>query len=315
MKRIFLIVLLLSSGIICSLAQSTFNGGWGVYKTGSLTRMYTYTYDIRDSVQLALTDSTQIFASPDSAVIMTINYSLHDKFFYKTTNYAGKNKLVYKSEHYKGNTMQSVDEWKYDLKNRPIYHSENSKVNGATYIKTYTYEPDNATGGQIITENAYYNGKVEFYTMDYYDRKNIRYKEIRLNDNKSATVHVETYQYDANGRLKLRQVYFPEFKVTKKFNMGNDQDYTKCFKQISVPDEVVNAANKELFLKRQLLKYKAILTDKDCKELEYILNSRGYKITVTKSKADNKKTVSFSIIDKQGAALPTLNRRYQSGSR
>lgn len=309
MKGISLIVFFVALSTFSS-AQSTFNGGWHIYKTGSLTRQYTYAYDfVKDSARLTLTDSVQLFASPDSSVTLTIDYPTREKNIYKTTNYIGKNKQVYKSEHYKGNAMQSVEEWRYDTKNRLIYQMENTKQNGRTYLKTYTYAPDKTTGGQIITENSYYNGKIEFYTLDYYDRKNRKYKEVRLNDNKSATVHVESYIYSEDGRLKQRQVYFPEFRVTKKFDEGNDGNYPKCYKVLPISYQAVNAANKTSFLKKELWVYKAALTDKDCKALEYTLSNKYYKIQITRSKADNKQVAVLTLFDAHSLDTPPVKKR------
>src|SRR5205814_1785822 len=137
---------------------------------------------------------------------------------HKTIHYFNNKKHIIKTEEYKGgDNLVLVNEWKYDEKDRKAFYSEDNKVNGKSYKKNYTYSTDKKSGETVVTESSYFNGRIEFYTKSYYDKKGMMYKEVRLNDNNKDVVHIESFTYGENGKVKERTVYFPEWRVTKKF--------------------------------------------------------------------------------------------------
>ena len=283
----------------CLQAQPTFKAGWNSYITRTITHEYTYDCSFKDSARLYITDSAITFAAPDSLVTMTVNYPLHEKAVYKTVYYFNPKKLLIRSEKYKGENLQKSNEWKYDVKNRPVYHYEDNKDNGNNYkqISEYNNEKD---GENVITESQYFNGKIEYYTKSYYDRKGVKYKEVRLNDNNKDIIHIESYTYGENGKVKERTVYFPEFKVTKKFDEKEGSELSKCFKTMpmGVTDKI-NPHTRITFIKKFLSKIQPILSDKDCQEYEYTFNNgSNCELIVRTTKVNNMKQVVYRYKEK-----------------
>jgi len=290
-KHIFTLILLLPCTTL--LAQATFKAGWNTYNTGTITHLYTYAYTYKDSIKLSLTDSAQIIISADSSVVITLTYPYHDKGIYKTINYFSPKKLLVKTEDYKDDNMLEIKEWKYDDKNRKDYSIDDNKANGNIYKKYYEYATDKKNGDQIITETAYFNGRVEFYTKTYIDKKNVKYKEVRLNDNNKDVVHIETFIYNADGKLTERSVFFPEWKVTKKFPEQVDDMKTKCLLvlPVGIPDKMTQAT-KIPYIKKVFLKNKLVLADKDCPHFEFTFrNFSNCDIVVATTKVNNGKKV------------------------
>lgn len=251
-------------------AQATFKAGWDTYKIGVLTHEYNYSFSTNDSIRLSLTDSSKIMSSPDSAVVLTMTYPARESNVYKTINYFNPKKQVLKTEEYRGDNLLVSREWKYDDKNRKNYYTEDNKVTGKNYRKNYDYATDKKTGDLIVTESSYYNGKIEFYTKTYYDKKMVKYKEVRLNDNNKDIIHIESYTYGDNGQITERSVYFPEFKVTKKFPETPSDDGPKCAKTMTLnATEKIYLPGKAIYLKNFLNKIRPMLTDPECARYQY----------------------------------------------
>ncbi len=269
MNRIipFLILLVGHTGLR---AQSSFKAGWNTYQTGTLIHEYNYNYSNNDTTKLALTDSVKILISPDSLVTLTATFPARDRSVYKKIHYFNEKKQITRTEEYKDDNLQISKEWRYDDKNRKNYHIEENKVNGNTFRKTYDYSSDKKTGDIVVTETSQFNGRVEFYTKSYYDKKSVKYKEVRLNDNNKDVVHIETFYYGENGKLKERSVYFPEWKVTKKFEEKDGNIPLACCKCLPVGTaEKITIAGRLSFIRRLLIRNMAFLTNPDCAQFEY----------------------------------------------
>ncbi len=299
MKKIIVFLALLIPGI-CLYAQPTFKAGWNNYQTGTIVREYTYSYTYADSFRLYLTDSADIFITPDSMVTEAVCHHVKDNAVYKTVNYFNAKKQVAKTEEYKDDNLQQTYEWKYDDKGRKIYYLEDNKLNGNSYKKNYDYAADKKTGEGVVTESSYFNGKIEFYTKSYYDKNFIKTKEVRLNDNNKDIIHVETYVYGDNGKVKERSVYFPEFKVTKKFEEPGGLLLPKCFQVLPMGvKERINLHTRVSFMKKFMASKASLIFDKDCSEFEYKFISGNYcEITVASTKMNNAKKVTFRYKEK-----------------
>jgi hypothetical protein len=259
-----------------------------------ITHEYNYGYSLNDSFRLYLSDSTQVLASTDSAVVVAVNFIIRENTYNKTINYFNTKKQVTKTEEYKGENLLAVKEWKYDDKNRKTYYFEDNKVNGKNYKKNYDYSTDKKTGDLIVTESSYYNGKIEFYTKSYYDKKLVKYKEVRLNDNNKDVIHIESYTYGDNGKVKERSVYFPEFKVTKKFEEKGADDAPKCSKVLPLsPSEKIYPPGKAIYLKNFLKKIQAMISDPECSQFEYKYCNQINDIIVCTTKVPNGRAVIF----------------------
>ena len=287
----FLLLLLLAT---CAHAQSTFKAGWNNYQTGMIIHEYSYNYTFTDSVHLFLTDSTLVYATADSMVTEAICTHAHDNAIYKTVRFFSAKKQPLKTEEYKDDLLQMVNEWKYDDAGRKTYQLEDNKLNNNVYKKNYDYTTDKKTGETIVTETAYYNGKIEFYTKSYYDREHQKVKEVRLNDNNKDIIHIESYTYGENGKVKERSVYLPEFKVTKKFEEHEGTLLPKCFKTMQMGTaEKIQLHTRVSFIKRFMTRMQPTF-DRDCDEFEFkYTNLVNCEIVVASTKVNNNKKLIF----------------------
>jgi len=275
-------------------AQPTFKAGWNTYTTGIITHEYTYSFTPNDSFRLYPTDSAIIYSATDSAAVVMVSYPFREKTYNKTINYFNAKKQVVKTEEYKGDNLLMVKEWRYDDKNRKNYYFEDNKTSGKNYKKNYEYATDKKTGDLIITESAYYNGKIEFYTKSYYDKKNVKYKEVRLNDNNKDVIHIESYTYGENGKVKERSVFFPEFRVTKKFQESGADDAPKCTKVTPLGTaERIYPPGKAIYLRNFLNKIQSMLSDPECSQFYYKYSNQVYDIVVCTTKVPNSRQVVF----------------------
>ena len=291
-KIIFILVLFISTVDVWG--QGTFKAGWDTYKTSMIIHEYTYNYSSNDSIKLYLADSTQILTAPDSAVVLIVNFPLREKTFNKTINYFNAKKQIIKTEEYKGDNLLILREWKYDEKNRKNYYYEDNKISGKNYKKNYDYSTDKKSGDLIVTESSYYNGKIEFYTKSYYDKKMVKYKEVRLNDNNKDVIHIESYIYGDNGKVIERSVYFPEFKVTKKFTESGADEAPKCSRVMPLnPSEKIFLPGKAIYLKNFLNKIQSILSDPECAHFEYKYTNLVNDIVVCTTKVNYGRQVIF----------------------
>jgi hypothetical protein len=299
MNRIIfsLLVLMCGSG---AWAQATFKAGWGTYQTGTLTREYTYYLTNNDTAKLNLVDSLVIFTAPDSLVTLTVHIPFREKCAYKTVNYFNPKKQILKTEEYKNDELLASNQWEYDEKNRRKVHYEDNKASGNNFRKTYEYATDKKNGDFIVSENSYLNGRIEFYTRTYYDKNNVKYKEIRLNDNNKDVVHIENFYYGENGKLIERSVYFPEWKVTKKFSEREGTQLPKCFKCMPVGTaEKISLQYRVPFIKHLLGRYQQLLYDKECDQFEYIFkNFTNCEIIISSCNLANTKKVTFRYKEK-----------------
>jgi hypothetical protein len=273
-------------------AQTTFKCGWVSYKASMVIHEYTYSYTIGDSIRLFLADSTKTFVAPDSAATLNVDYPFKDNTTYKIANTYSPKKKVIKSDELKNDQVQISREYKYDDKNRKISEIEDNKVTGNIYKKTFSYSNEK-NGDLVVKEAAYFNNRVEFYTKAYYNSSNVKYKEIRLNDDDKEVVHVENFIYNDAGRLKERTVYFTQFKVTKTFPEGGD-DPANCFATQTVNiTEKPTLGTKITFLKKLIAKNKPTLLDPGCHEFEYKFRNSDCEVVIATTKTNNIKKVIF----------------------
>lgn len=292
MKKLAVAICLVVAGFGAR-AQATFKCGWTTYKTAMIVHEYTYSYVFADSFKLYLADSAKTFVAADSAATLTISTPYRDNSKCKIANYYDAKKKIVKTEEYKDDLVQDIKEFKYDEKNRKTFQSEENRLTNSNYKKTYSFATEK-NGDFVISEISSYNGRVEFYTKTYYDKNSVKYKEVRLNDNNKDVVHVENFYYNAAGRLKERSVYFPEFKVTKKFPEAGGDMPAKCFKAQALNiQEKATLSTKVGFLKRVLNKNMALITDRDCNEFEYRFLAPDCEVIISTTKVNNVKQVIF----------------------
>ncbi len=292
-----LIAILLCAAV--STAQPTFKTIWKTYSTGWVVHEYTYNLVQTDSARLYLADSATIYVSTDSLVSMKVSWRNNDQSEYKTVNYLSAKKQLLKTEEYKDETLLESNEWRYDEKNRKQQHYKDSKVTGASYRKQYEYISEK-NGDAVILESSYYNNTIEFYTKYFYDKDRQLYKEVRLNDNNKDIIHVETYTYGENGKVKERSVFFPEFKVTKKFAESAGNVPAKCFgfKPAGIADKP-NNNTRIAYMKRLIAKNQALISDPVCTEFEFTFNNTpNCSVTIASSKVNKGKTVKYRLKEK-----------------
>ena len=289
----FIVTLLFIVFVSGAVAQPTFKCGWTSYKTSMIVHEFTYSYLFKDSIKFFLADSTCTFIAPDSQAMLKVDYPFHDNVTYKTASYYNEKKKLIKCENYKDNLVQVLKEFKYDDKGRKIVETEDNKINIKVYKKTFEYVTEK-NNEQVIKEISYYNGALEFYTRTYFNKENVKYKEIRLNDNNKDIVHEEKFFYNAAGRLKERSVFFPEWKVTKNFPEIGADDPAKCFKseQLNIPDKP-SVSSKITFLRKLLTKNRALLLDADCHDFSYRFYGSDCEVIISTTKTNNIKQVVF----------------------
>ena len=299
MKATFFIWVLLACACCCT-AQVTFKSGWDTYKTSLLTHEYTYSINTADSTKTIMTDSVNLYASADSLVIMTVHAPFNDRSVYKTTVFLNAKKQLIKKEEYKNEGLQQIDEYRYDNKERKLCMVDDNKQSGNNFKKLYDYTNDKKSGETVITETSYFNGRIEFYTKTYLDKKNVKLKEVRLNDNNKDVLHIETYVYGENGKVKERTVYFPEWKKTTRFEEKEGSESPKCNKTLPVGTaEKITLTNRMSIIKKLLLRNQALLGDKDCPDYDYkFTNFTNCDIIVSNTKTPNVKKVVFRYKEK-----------------
>lgn len=275
---------------VSSRAQNTFQSGWKTYKTGTLTKQYDYTFDFRDSVKLALLDSVSTFASTDSTVVVILESAPNAKPT-RTVNYLNNNQKVVKSEYYIGETLMKVNQWRYDPLNRITYFSySETSAPRHNYIRTYSYQVEKTAEGSLETERSTYNGRAEFTTEHYFNKKHEPLRDIRMNDVHHVE-HIETFVYDKEGNLKERVIFFPEFRATKHFEVAHTDG--KCEKNFPKGIDKVIPSYREVYLRHLIAKYKLALLDDNCPTLEYNFNNPGTDILITKEKEHHTRKISF----------------------
>ncbi len=281
-------------------AQPTFKTIWKTYNTGWVIHEYTFNYVHTDSVHLYLTDSAITYVSSDSLVSMTEYFRNRETAKYKTVNYLSAKKQLLKTEDYKDETLQEINEWRFDEKNRKSQHYKDNKVNGNSYKKQYEYTTDKKSGEAMTVESSYFNNQIEFYTKMYFNSRNQMIKEVRLNDNNKDIIHVETFVYGENGKVSQRSVYFPEFQVTKKFEESAGSIPAKCFEFAPAGIfEKPGLNNKVSYTRKVLLKNHAKIADPACKEFEFVfLNGSACAVTVASTKVNNGKIVKYRFREK-----------------
>lgn len=298
-REAVLTLLLMVATIYC-LGQSTFKSGWNTYSTGYIIHEYTYNFTNTDSIRLTLTDSCKTFATADSTAVLCVSYPLRDRSIYKVATFLSPKRLLLKTEEYKDENLLNSKEWKYDDKNRKNFYYEDNKINGNNYRKLYDYTLDKKNGDIVVTETSYFNGRIEFYTKAYYNKHSVKYKEVRLNDNNKDVVHIESYTYGDNGKLSERSVYFPEWKVTKKFVEKEGNQNPKCFRILPMgTTEKPFLFNRVPYMKRLLTRSQALLNDQECHEFEYkFRNGVNCEIIVATTGVNNGRKVIFRYTEK-----------------
>ncbi len=298
--KLFLFVLFTCITFLDVSAQKSFKAGWNTYATGYLIHEYTYSMQFQDTLKLVQTDSAIIYCTADSLIRMTVSFPYKQKDSFKTVNTYNSRKLLVRTEEYKNELLLSTKDWKYDDKDRQVLFFTDNKVNGNTYKKVYDYSIDKKGGDLVVSESSYINGRIEFYTKGYINKLNQKYKEVRLNDNNKDIVHIETFTYGENGKVKLRSVYFPEWKVTKNFDEYEGSIPTKCFSYLPmVLVDKITIPGRVAFIRKLLVKNKLLFNDAGCHEFDYkFTNKFTCEVEVLTTKIYNGRNVIFKYKEK-----------------
>lgn len=283
---------------VASYAQNTFKAGFRSFSYSHIIKEYTFLCTPTDSMNLTPIDSAITYIANDSAATMFECYKKREDATFKTLCYFNKKQLT-KKEEYKNEQLIETNEWKYDDKNRKTAHTKTNHLNNNNYKKLYEYTTDKKTGENVVAESSWFNGRIEFYTKQYMDSKGQMTKEVRLNDNNKDIVHVETFAYGANGKVRERTVYFPEFKVTKKFPEPAGDIPAKCFALMACGTiDKPNQQNKQIYIKKVLKRNNKAISEPGCTDFEYTLtNNTNCTITVTPAKGKNL-NVKFKLKEK-----------------
>lgn len=294
MKR-YLAAFLLILHTCCLYSQASFKVLFKTYPTGSIQRIYDYDYAFKDDVVFWLLDSSVRYISKDSMVILTINYPVKEKWT-QTVDYLNAKKQIVKTEHFIQDYLYKTTEWKYDTQNHVTYHAEiekDSKIK--SYTRCYSFDIKKTPEGCTEVEHCSLNGKQEFTTFNYYDKKHNIQKQVRENDAHKA-MHIETYNYSSTGKLLSREVFFPEFGVTKYYK--ETWWDTKCYKAIPYTGDLITVENKEQALRKELLRNKIFLQTNECENMEYTLNNFANTLIFKKGAEHNKKIATVVIKEK-----------------
>lgn len=285
---------------VCTNAQNTFKVGWNTYKAGFVTYEYTYSLSITDSIRLRVEDSTIIVTTADSSVSQATHQPFREKTVYRTATFRNSKKQIVKTEDYKDDLLKDIIEYRYDDKGRVVFWQRDNRNSGVVTKKIYDYGTDKKTGEQVVSENSYINGRIEFYTKSYHDKSNKKYKEVRLNDNNKDVIHIETYSYGPAGQIQERTVYFPEFKVTKKFKEVDGDIMAKCYSIFPLGTlEQPSQHNRLHYCKKIVQKNSKLLNDLECPVFEYkFSNRRNCDIFIRTTKVNSGRQLVFRYSDR-----------------
>ena len=300
MIRILYFIIYFIIFIQVSNAQLSKPMGSGNLIGGTVVRQYLYEINYRDSFKLALIDSQITEIARDSSEVTQINFPIGSvKVIKVVSNYSPKKKILRRAD-YDGNNLIRESVWGYNESiGEKISFQEFDKTNNSEKKETYENSRDKINGDLITQVTVYKNGKVEYYTREFYDKNSRKYKEVRLNDNKKDIMHTESFFYGENGKLVRRSIYFNEFKVTKDFKESENTSPIKCFKNFPlVLTERIVPANKVNFLKSFLGKNKELILDKDCSDFEYNFKVFNTELQVRSSSKNKTKQVMLSLKDK-----------------
>lgn len=301
---IVLLLVLLTSGDAPS--QATFKAGFKTYNVAMVIHEYTYSFNAADSARLTPLDSAQTLIASDSAATMAESFNKRERATYKTVHYFNPKRQLVKKEDYKGENLQEVNEWTYDEKNRKATHNRESRINNNRYRKQYDYSQDKKTGESVVTESSYFNNRIEFYTRQYFDKNNVLQKEVRMNDNNKDVIHVETFTYGENGKVKERSVYFPEFRITKKYQEPAGTIPGKCFALLPAGTaEKANPATRINYIKRVMHRNATLINDAGCTDFEFTFsNNLNCAVTVTPGTKPGTKTVKYRYKERLAVTRP-----------
>ena len=277
--------------------QTSFVVGKDNMMTGFITHQYLYDLSFQDSFKIKLIDSVLILASKDSLVVQELNHPIGDATVLSTVTMLNKQKKPIKIMEYRGAALQMSKEWTYDGSGEhPTQYVEENKVRNTVRKEIYSSSSDKINGDLVIEVTAYNGEKVDYYSREYYDKSNRKYKEVRLNDNKKDVMHTENYIYNDAGKLVSRSVYFKEFNVTKTFKEPESTGPAKCFKNFPlVLKDRVSYANRTPLTTTFLKSNQALIMDKDCKEFEYSFKSFNCEMQVKSTKTAGAKQLKVTV--------------------
>jgi hypothetical protein len=249
----------------------------------------------KDSITLKFLDSSVVFVGKDSQVVQNIYYQKDKGSEVQTLQIYNRYKQIVCKKFMIGSFLKQQIDYVYeDKKGKLLKESSEDFVKREKTIATYQYSYDKING-DLIAFVTHSNGSVvEYYTKEFFDKKNRKYKEMRIASDKKTNVHTESFFYDDFGKLINRSIYFNEFNVTKNYPEVNIGDGKSCFKTVILPQGGLMKELKAIELVKHVLKVNlGLFSNKECLDFEYRFVCPAFKIVV-KTNKERMKIVTLS---------------------
>jgi len=279
------------------LGQTEFSVEDRIVKTGSITKVYTFHYQIReDSIYSFFADSTIIFTNPEETIVKKIS----GRGKYTRIQYLRTNKEDSISKHFVEDKLSMIYETKYDSLGRRIYYAMKNFMPTHAYDwgfkSTYEYH-DSLTGTRRFTiqtvfdydesDNKHFHSRV----TSEYDNKNRKIKETSDRPMSQSF----RYFYDKNGHLikTIRDdkvVFYHNRKIKK----------TKCRIETKRDFPDLNFSDYHSLVRQLVLENKKILTTEKCENFshKYVSPNKQMTIIVNNSRRHHERRNVSIIVTK-----------------
>lgn len=187
------------------LGQAFFEADGKQIPTGSITKIYNFSYAYKDSLKLFLDDSTVQYFNTNNTITKTETYSEYFKTSVPTVqiHYFGTQGRDSVSKIFHKGKLYLMYKYKYDKIGRIIYYGIKEFNTDSSYNRSserfYEYRDSSISTGKIQIQTV-------FFVNDAYGEKKIIYKVITEYDKKKRKIK-ETQESKANDPLAQITIY------------------------------------------------------------------------------------------------------------
>lgn len=272
------------------LGQSFFEADDKKIKTGTISRIYNFSYSFGDTLTIFFDDSILQYSNTNQTIVKKISYSNYNEKSKPSTQieYLGINGRDSISKHYNDGKPSKIYQTRYDNIGRIIYYGMKDlnadSTSDHSFELFYEYRDSSISTGKIeiqtiFVDDAFGDKRYHFRVLNEYDNKNRKVKEVRESEANDPMAQITIYTYNNKDSLISEKVDGVETLSAQEKHIN-----TKCNIESEYSFVATDYNSIQQLIYQLLIENKKLLTNNQCENyfLTLISYNKQTRLTIEK---------------------------------
>lgn len=272
------------------LGQSFFEADDKKIKTGTISKIYNFSYSFGDNLTIFFDDSILQYSNTNQTIVKKISYSNYNEKSKPSIQieYLGINGRDSISKHFNDGKPSKIYQTCYDNVGRIIYYGMKDlnadSASDHSFELFYEYRDSSISTGKIeiqtiFVDDAFGDKRYHFRVLNEYNSKNRKVKEMRESEANDPMAQITIYTYNNKDSLISEKVDGVETLSAQEKHIN-----TKCNIESEYSFVATDYNSIQQLIYQLLIENKKLLTDNQCENyfLTLISYNKQTRLTIEK---------------------------------